>query len=218
MKPLVPAGLIAILCSGIASAGVIYSNFGAGQTFAGGVGLTPAFSAVASSFTPDATYSVDEYQIAAFRASPDTPDTVTFSLYSDANGVPGADIESFTLSGLGYPAGNDFSESTPPPGILSEDSPTNPVLEAGQQYWLVMSGINPGDVTWNDDGNGQTGAAAQNPDNSWTLLPNYSQGAFEIDGTLASDAAPEPASFLMLAGGLAAIVLLARQSLVLVTK
>jgi hypothetical protein len=199
----------ATLCSGVLRADIIYSNFGADQSFTAGVGLTPAYSAVASSFMPDATYAVDEYQIAAYLDSPDLPDTVTFSLYNSVNNLPGTSLESFTLTDLGYPAGTDYAASTPPPGILTEASVSNPVVEAGQQYWIVMSGIDPGNVIWNDDGNETVGAATLGQDATWSLLPNYNQGAFEVDGTLVSgsSATPEPSSFLTLAGGLAGLAL-----------
>lgn len=210
----------AALCSSILKADLIYSNFGANHAFTAGVGLTPGYSAVASSFTPGARYALDSLSAAAFRVGPDTPDSVVFSVYSGAAGLPLSALESFTLSGLSYAAGESDGTSYPAltinSGILTASSLVHPVLEGGQQYWLVMSGVNPGDVTWNSDGNGVEGAATLiAPDilnevpAHWSALGNYAQGAFEIQGTLLPG--PEPATFLMLGSGLVGIVIRERK-------
>jgi hypothetical protein len=90
------------------------------------------------------------------------------------------------------------------------------VISGGHQYWIVMSGVSSGDVTWNADGNGQEGAATIiAPDlvndiaAQWSLLPQYTQGAFLVQGTLLPG--PEPGTSLILGSGLIGIVLIARR-------
>lgn len=206
----------AVLCSSVLKADLIYTNFGTGHAYTAGVGLTPGYSAVASSFTPGARFAVDQFEFAAFRSGPDIPDSVTFALYDDAAGLPSAQLEAFTLSGLGYPAGPAYAELSINGGILTVPSIFHPVVEAGHQYWIVMSGVNTGDVTWNADGNGVEGAATviapdvQNGVASyWSLLPHYSQGALEVQGTLLPG--PEPETFLMLGTGLTGLIIARRR-------
>ena len=88
----------AVLCSSVLKADLIYTNFGTGHAYTAGVGLTPGYSAVASSFTPGARFAVGQFEFAAFRSGPDIPDSVTFALYDDAAGLPSAQLEAFTLA------------------------------------------------------------------------------------------------------------------------
>jgi hypothetical protein len=200
-----------VLCSSILKADPIYSNYGAGMTFTAGTGLTPGYSAVASSFTANANYSVDQLEVAAYRASPDTRDSVEFDIYNDLGGVPGTSLESFALTNIGYYGTDSYAASTPLPGNLIANSVAHPILTSGQEYWIVMSGVSPGDVIWNADGTGIEGAAtylAPDPNSDipaqWSKLPNYTQGAFAISGTLLP--APEPGTLLMTGAGVCCLL------------
>ncbi|HVW85084.1 MAG TPA: choice-of-anchor R domain-containing protein, partial [Bryobacteraceae bacterium] len=164
-----------LLCSGVLQAagvctspdtmtlGCIYSNLGPGETYIDGTGLSPAYLADAVPFTPTASYVLRDIEIAAYRANADVPDSVRFSIYQEVSGAPGYDpvsgfpgtglLESFTLTGLGIFGGD------PAPGTVTAQSVLHPALSAGVRYWIVMDGVNPGDVTWNDNAASQFGVA-----------------------------------------------------------
>lgn len=172
----------------------IYSNFGSGGAYQQNVGLTPGYSAVGVSFTPNASYLLQNIEVAAYRANGDIPDSVNFSIYSSSGGFPGTLLESFALTGLG------IADGEPVPGTIVAASALHPLLTAGLQYWIVMDGVGPGDVTWNSNSIGATGAATvlapefEGDPAYWSLLENYAQGTFALDG---DPSVPEPGTLLL---------------------
>ncbi len=184
----------------------IYTNFGEGQSYQQDVGLTPGYSAVGVSFTPTASYNLLNIQVAAFRANSEI--AVNFSIYDSSGGFPGALLETLTFDNLGIPEGE------PLPGTATAASVLHPILWGGMQYWIVMEGVSPGDATWNWNSTGQTGAATllapqfEGDTPHWSLLSNYDQGAFAVDGS----PIPEPAT-LMLGAPLMFALMLRRRRL-----
>jgi len=196
-----------------ATLGCIYTNFGEGQSYLLGTGLTPGYSgagAVGVSFTAANSYYLSDIEVAAFRASADVPDSVHFAIYDNTGqgGFPGTLVEGFQLSGFGI-ANPDPQPGDPLPGSVTTSSSfrvsaasvLHPLLLAGMQYWVVMDGIgDSGNVTWNANSLQRQGAATilapASPEDPalWSALPSYSQGAFALDGT----PTPEPSTFLMI--------------------
>jgi len=172
----------------------IYTNFGAGQSYISNFGLTPGYTAIGVAFTPSASYLLMDIEVAAYRANAQTADSVQFSIYDSSGGFPGAILETFSLTGLGI--ADDAQTAT-----ISAASVLHPLLTAGMQYWVVMHGINPGDVTWNANSTSQFGPATfnaptENDPAFWSLLPNHLQGALAVDG---EQVAPEPGTLWLCA-------------------
>lgn len=199
----------------------IYSNFGEGQSYLLDTGLTPGYSgagAVAVAFTPSFSSTLLNIEVAAFRASSQVPDSVHFAVYdaSGEGGFPGTLLEGFQLSGFGV-ANTDPQPGDPVSGSVttsaafrvSAASVLHPLLQMGMQYWLVMDGISDsGDFTWNSNSLGRTGAATilappfPGDPALWSALPNYSQGAFALDG----NPTPEPGTLALLLSALAFVL------------
>lgn len=196
----------AVLCSSILrAAGVctvpdtiqlacIYTNFGSAQSYQQNQGLTPGYTAVAVSFTPAQSFLLMSLEVAAYRADGSIPDAVNFAVYNAAGGFPGDSLESFSLTGLGVANGS------PAPGTITASSVLHPYLAGGSQYWIVMSGVSPGDVTWNSNSAGRLGAATLIAPGGgeefphWGSLSNYAQGTFALDG---DPRVPEPGTFAL---------------------
>lgn len=204
----------------------IYSNFGpsesgqyvSGTSYQSGTGLSVAYTQVGIAFQATGSYYLQDLEVAAFRINSNIPDSVQFSVYDNAGsdpaqgGTPGNNLETFTLSGLSYPIDGLPAD----PGTLTAVSTLHPLLNAGQFYWIVMSGVNPGDVIWNSTTGPQLGSANYLPPDdttgspaAWGAYAPYSQGAVALDGT---PGAPEPGTWLLLTAGLGLTGLVRRRT------
>jgi hypothetical protein len=207
----------ALLCSGILRASgicvtanpnpllgpqCIYSNFGNPQSFNPNFGLNVAFTAVAIPFTPAASFTLDDIEVAAHLPAVD--DSATFSIFDSVNffpDYPGTALESFTFSG---PPASDVSPDAFS-GTFTAASILHPLLNAGQEYWVVMESVSSS-AYWNANTIGVLGAAATaDPDGHWNAL-NNTQGAVALDGTPSN--IPEPASWLLSGSALSGLLVI----------
>jgi hypothetical protein len=120
-----------------ASAEVLYSNFGAGDTYDIEYGWTLSYGgplggdayedAVAFTIT-GGDYYFDSAQVAVNHFW--GPDLVNFNLHADDGGVPGIILDSTSASGV-HPPG---TQSSPMTANFGGDT----ILQDGQTYWLAL--------------------------------------------------------------------------------
>jgi hypothetical protein len=188
-----------------AHAGVIYSNLdgsgdytaGAGQTIQG---TSLGYDAAAAAFTPASTVALGEIAIPlTFFGSGSDTDSAVISLASDSSGLPGADIESWNVSGLPL-----FGSSN---SVLLTVAPTSTVnLTGGVQYWVVVT---PGATNTEDAWNLSDTSGTQ------TTAREFGSGGWGINGTpvaleVLSASAPEPSTFALLGTTLCCLGAVAR--------
>ncbi len=148
---------------------------------------------VAASFTPsqDATL----VSIAVALSYLQGTNAVDLSLRSSAGGLPGAIIETVSLSGL--PPFFDLSDTA----LTLATFDLRPQLSAGSEYWVVASASAPdGALGWNFSPVEGTSAIQRRDGGPWGGNPPGV--AFAVNGV---EPVPEPASLTFLALGLAAL-------------
>jgi hypothetical protein len=156
-----------------------------------GLGHTPAFPnpgdylIYAVPFTPTSTALLTSFE-APLGVASGTNQLQAF-LYSDASGAPGSIIEFFPLSGLptfGFPF-----------PLLTVNSVLDPMLIAGHQYWIGVTGGPATFGMWSLNlfqGNAADGGASREILNGiaqpWVVGSGERTGALEVVGTIV----PEP--------------------------
>lgn len=164
-------------------ADVLFNNFGPGDTYYSGaawtVGSAGGINASVAMFfdvSASTSYEFDGFALAAKYFS--GTDGIRVSLCSDSGGLPGASLESFSLT----PSSRG--------GVLTASSTLHTTLAAGGRYWLAAYGA---DLTtsagWFFSPVDTRGAAhSQDLGASWVLHSPDPVGAFRISATVV----PEP--------------------------
>ena len=181
------------LGSAQARAGVVlFDNFGPGDSSQTNVGYTISTATSLTgvdvtsgmSFTPSVTAPLGSIFAAIGLIS--GTNQVTLDLMSDSGGSPGTILESFNASNQMGP----FGSSNPP---IMVTSTLHPVLQMGQQYWLVAFAHDSTWAAWNDNNTGDSGPVTQSNDNGLTYnVFSGARGAFEV-----TSAVPEPSSLVL---------------------
>ncbi len=181
----------------------MFSNFGPGNSYdthAGWVIAGPTSDAPdgpsewAFAFTPSGDFALTRIEFAISNSS--SPISVTLSLNHASGGLPGAAIESWTVT--------DLPIFPTDPGIVQTVVPVSPVsLVSGAEYWLVASAAGDTIDAWNVALAGPNGPAALNTGSGWALQPPLDEpfGAFAIEG----NAIPEPSTWAMMLLGFAGL-------------
>ena len=177
---------------------VVFSNLNAG-TYSANEALSISGSSTffefdqGGSFTPSADYTLDSIS-AALTHSAGT-NAIDLSLMSDDAGVPGAVIESWSFVNL-----PQFGTTNT--ALAAGSSTLHPLLMAGTPYWVVASaGAADSDMGFNLNTLGQKGRAFKYG-GSWTFDGTSNAPAFQVEGTLAAAAVPEPSTVLLMGLGL----------------
>ena len=181
-----------------ASGGIIFSDFGPGDTYNLIAGLSVGGSAGAfgtnisegAAFTAGFTATMSEIDAPFFNQG--WPGIFNLELHADnGSGEIGALLELFQNVGPATPAG----------GIFSVQSSLHPLLTAGNTYWLIAT---PADtstaVYWNENSIPSYGTTYQDQNGSVNYATNSLLPAFRV---LGASAVPEPSSLLL---GLAGLV------------
>jgi hypothetical protein len=205
-----------VLCGSVLKADVIYTNFGPGFAYTDGNGVVVSNGSVETSVAEELPVLTSSYDLNSieFVASTETPalsNSVTVGIYADNGGVPAATaLESITLTGQLAPFDGTLSP------VLTATSVTNPLLAAGSRYWLVMDGPASESLVWDQNSTLTVGYLETNgTPGDWINSPNpfasETNSVFEVDGTLVPSPTPEPRTWMLLAGGLGLISVLARR-------
>lgn len=180
------------LSTPVVRAGIVFSNLALDCGHCGdaieGRNNGPPFS-LAAAFTPAGDYSLTGAR-ARFLGLLDS--TVDFSIHSSSNNVPGLLLAALGSATILENTSGLFSASGPIPSLL---------LSSGVEYWLVLT---PGTadtlVGWQDHGSSFQQFAATTDATGlshWSAVSPQSV-QFEIDGTPASSAVPEPGNVWLL--------------------
>jgi hypothetical protein len=179
---------------------IVYNNFGAGDSYQTSVGWTVGndFSgdniAIGETFTPSTTGTLSRIVVALNYAF--GTNAATISLQADAGGVPGAVLESFSVSNLPPLDGNYQTPTT-------VTDATNAALVAGTPYWVVASTTTDSSLGWMLS-DSATGSHATSFDGgaTWSATTD-SQAAFRVTENV-PQSVPEPSTFALLGIGMAA--------------
>jgi hypothetical protein len=203
----------AVLCSTVLRASdITVSNFGSGYGAGSLLGIDIADG---SSFIAPSTglqgfvYALNSLEVVAYTTADDP--SAFISLYDSVGGLPGNALETLPVTLAVFDADSPLSAYE-----VTVNSVTHPHIEAGEQYWVVLSDPNSFQATWLADGNGDVNPAKfvdlGEDGSGWTLAGvGYQQGAFLLTANIAPETAPEPGTLLALGSGLLAIGLVMRR-------
>jgi hypothetical protein len=194
-------------------ASVLFSDLGGGvyDISSGwsieGSGATGTSYTTASLFTVvgSGSLAVTEIDLAVTLAS--GPGTFYASIWTDNSGTPGTEVDSWSPLSTSTVFGSSNSS------LVSITNITGLDLTGGTKYFMVLGPLSTSDDSynvWNEDSAGVDGLvlSSSNGGGSWTSLGTSNPlGAFDI---LSDPSAPEPATWFMLAAGIAAIAMRAR--------
>jgi hypothetical protein len=187
--------VIVLLGASAAHADIVSSNIQSGDLFGPGIaiGLVPfggPYNYAGIGFTPSQTYTFDSTELAISLSS--GPNALNAFLMGSSNGLPSGVLESFDLNGA---MSTDRS-----PSLVTIDSVTHPLLDAGMQYWIVAAGGPQTFASWQQNVRNDMGPNVSGP--SLTSLVRDPDTnvieAYQVDGTTV---VPEPQSWMLTAAG-----------------
>lgn len=201
-----------VLTAGSASATAIYNNTGDGNT-AGDVTIrTSSDFTWGSQFeTPAGSpLTLSDVIIELGQPAGYTMDSITAYVYSDSSDLPGSVFATIaTVAHASIPS---------TPGAVTFTPGTTITLQASTEYWIVLSGTTVGanDAEWQlgstDAGTGVSTQEHAEYTGSWTDFANnlYTNTIPEMEVDTTS-AAPEPATFGLMAAALAGLAVIGRR-------
>jgi len=170
---------------------VLFTNFAPGFGYQTGAGNLIGSDGdgnlygEANSFTASATANLSSLEI-ALGCLVLCSDPGTVNVTRNSAGLPGALLESFSVTGLGAVGG--------PPVLLT--SVLKPMLTAGTVYWVTVT-ADTNDLAvwgWNSTGDASTSYLSQDGGLTWDTTSTATPGALQVNGTV-----PEPSAVILLA-------------------
>jgi hypothetical protein len=196
--------LVLLLAALPAAAATIFSNlvqpgdqFGPDPVGVGAIPVPGVFVYSATNFTPGAAARLDAIEIPIAVVS--GPAEVDVMLMANAGNIPGAVIEAFHLTGV----------TGGPMALLPMNSVLHPLLAAGEQYWVaVTGGTGTTFAVWGltlfagDPTAGGAGRSVVNGfDSGWAANPGTRTGAVRLSG----EEVPEPGTMWLAGAALLAM-------------
>lgn len=144
--------VIVLLGASAAHASIISSDIQSGDFFGPGIaiGLVPfvgVFNYAGIGFTPSQAYTFDSTELAISLSS--GPNVLNVYLMGSSSGLPSGVLESFDLTGA--------LSTNPSTSLVTIDSVTHPLLDAGMQYWIVAAGGPETYASWQQNVHGVMG-------------------------------------------------------------
>jgi len=177
---------------------VLFDNFNFGDTYQAGFAYTlslgppvgvdfdqgDAFTVPRGSDPAGTTYQLEQIELAVGLIA--GPNSLEVQLTEDADGEPGAVLETFSIVGQ---MGHFGSVNRP---IFATSNGVT--LKGGEQYWLIASTSDPGtSAVWHFNTIRDLGPHAQRQNlGEWTVAPGNPRGVFRISASQSS--APPPPS------------------------
>jgi hypothetical protein len=184
---------------------IIFSSYDPSEipSTAGALGVTgtdPTNRDLGSRFIVDSTHTLESIYLPVGweRTGANAGDVW---LMSDAGGVPGDSIETFSVSGFG-----DIFYSS---AILT--SSLKPTLLAHTPYWVVVSAEGATNLSWLINNTGHEGVAYRFFEGAWGYDPDTLAPALQVTGTETPAPVPEPSSILLISTGAGALALRLRR-------
>jgi len=173
-------GFIVFAMESSCHATVIFNNLGPNDTFenvnlsapvllngtGGTIDQAVSFTAPAGNYS----WQFDTVEMPVSTVS--GVDTMSVQLRNNNGGVPGTLIEPMTLTGIPTSSAGTLMTAT---------STTNPVLSAGQTYWIAASAPSISQLAWHDNPIGQLGHAQKISTFNWGIDPIDSTPAMRIN-------------------------------------
>lgn len=185
-----------VLCLNSARAGVVFSNFGAGDTYDTTLGYVVGPDGFgntfvdASRFTATGSGTLSTIELALSNVLGNSG--LTVELHADAGGTIGA------LLASGSTAATGPLNSTNP---LATASMSAAALNSGTPYWVVVSSTAGGLNAWNFNSISDVGPHATSLDGGSTFAyAADTHGAFRVNATTAAPT-PEPGTLTVFALG-----------------
>jgi hypothetical protein len=175
-------------------AGTIYDNFGSSNTFTINRVYQSNFDFMATTFVSTGGGNLEDIVTPIFSLDP----PVTFGLYTDFGGKPGALLEDWSVTVPGFPA-----------QLVTLTSVQNPLLLAGTPYWFVISltSTQKNELAWYQNNQSVNGGLYAG--NSLNALLQFTPGsptpAIQLNSTAAAST-PEPSSGILIGGALLLLV------------
>jgi hypothetical protein len=198
---------VAALTTPVASADIMFANFGAGGSYDTSTGNTVGNFFDGNTYAQGGTFVASETQkltsisvaLGCFFAC---PDDFTISLHADSSDMPGATLENFNVSGGTLGA---FGNNNP---LVQVKSVLMPIMTGGARYWVTVSSPDTDSIEWNLNSTGDASEEAISTDGAatWFSPSGLTPGAFEVNAT------PEPTSLLLLGTLLSGVALRKRLS------
>ena len=196
----------------VAPATVIFTNFGASQSYSISADNTIGNDFVGDNlaegdtFMPSSTAVFGSLQIALSCGIARCPDFYTVSLDGDSGGdSPGSVLESFIGSGVSL---GQLNVNNAPVVFTATGSPIT--LTAATRYWVTVSSDVHNSIAWNLNSTGDVSDQAISTDggSTWFSPSGLTPSAYEVDAK-AGAVSPEPGAASLLLVGLAWLGVLA---------
>ena len=190
----------------------VFSNFGPGNTFNTKQGWTEDgpnnLSAISlgfyfsqgESFTPTSSGSLSGFTIALFNGGDGGTNDAHLFLADGSGGVPGAILESFTLTNLPSQLG-----ATLTPDVVA--SVSHPFLAAGSTYFLYEKETGTESNDWGLNSIGETGLHTVSRNGGPYVTTAQTQGAFSVQAAAVPEASTTVSLGLLFALGLSGLTL-----------
>jgi hypothetical protein len=200
---------LALVVPSTASADLVFSNLGPGNTFNTAAANPVGFDffsgdqdAQADSFLPLINSFLTSLTIPLSSFVQTNTAPVTVALRSSIGGLPGGVLESWIIAPGTLPT---FGGSV---GLTQLTSVLHPAMATGTQYWVTVFGGAADPVAWNltNTADANPTATSVNGGATWNKL-GLTPGALRLDGTVA----PEPTSLVLTATALVGLVSFTRR-------